>query len=329
MKRVLPGGIICAGLGATAFAAADYTPLGSVTLVLLAGIFLANMVLRNNPVMESLTMGIGFCEKRVLAWAIALMGVNLDYRVLKDLGTGTFVLIPAAVLFTVALALVLGRLFKLPGKFCLLMGIGNAVCGTSAIAAAQGVLDAEETHVALSVVAVNLFGTVGIFLLPVLAGMFFGSDPAAGGILIGNTLQAIGQVTAAGFSMSEITGQTATVVKMGRILLIGPVVMLLSLGSIRSSGDAERGRPIPRIPGYIIVFFLFSLVGSLGLIPGNFASAAKILSKLFLVTAMAAVGLKISLRDLVKSGGSALYIGIATVAGQISFSLLMIRLLCR
>jgi uncharacterized integral membrane protein (TIGR00698 family) len=328
MKKVIPGIILCAGLGAAAYGGADYTALGSVTLVLLAGIFLGNLLMKEGRLRDSLFPGIGFCEKRILTWAIALMGVNLDYRILKGLGPGTLILIPASLLFTVSLALVLGKLFGQPGKLSLLMGIGNAVCGSSAIAAAQGVVEAEEKHVALSVVAVNLFGTVGIFLLPLLAGFFFGSDPAAEGILIGNTLQAIGQVTAAGFSVSEITGQTATVVKMGRILLIGPVVMLLSLRFSRSSGKGARRRWFPGIPAYIIVFLLFSLAGSLDLLPGPLAAAAGLLSKLLLVTAMAAVGLKISLRDLVKSESSAVTMGIATVAGQISFSLLMIRLLC-
>ena len=323
MKKTVPGILFCAVLGGIAFLAAPHTPLGSVTLAILAGILIGNLLPGRDVWGERMSGGFAFCEKRILTWAIALMGLNLDYRVLRNLGGGTLFLIPAAVLFTVSLALLLGRLFGLPRKLALLMGIGNAVCGSSAIAAAQGVVKADEEHVALSVAAVNLFGTVGIFLLPLLATTFFSADHGAWGLLIGNTLQAVGQVTAAGFSLDDVTGQAATVVKMGRILLIGPVVMILSLGFSRG----EQRRKGPGIPSYILVFLVLSLIGSTEFIPENLTSLIGRLSKLLLVTAMSAIGLKIRFRDLVKNGGTVLLMGTAVVAGQIIFSLLVIHLL--
>ena len=325
MKSTLPGVLLCVIMGIGAFKGTAFIPFGSVTLVLLSGILGGNLFLRTDKVTASLSPGLKFCEKRVLTCAIALMGVNLDYRILKDLGFETLILIPVAVFFTVSLALILGRLFGLPAKLSLLMGIGNAVCGTSAIAAAQGVVEAEEEHVALSVAAVNLFGTIGIFLLPLLANLFCTSGPAQKGILIGNTLQAIGQVTAAGFSLGEVTGQTATVVKMGRILLIGPVALILSL---RTPAADKKGKTAVRVPFFIITFFLLSLIGSTGIIPGALLGVLKTASKLLLVTAMAAMGLKIRFHDLVKNGGPALGMGILVVSGQILFSLLMINLFC-
>lgn len=328
MKRNIQGIIVCAGLGAAAYGGAGYTGLGSVSLVILAGILLGNLIPNRGARSPSLSPGIRFCEKHVLTWAIALMGLNLDYRLLKDVGTGILFLVPVAVLFTVALALILGRFFGLSRKFSLLLGIGNAVCGSSAIAAAQGVVNAEEKHVALSVAAVNLYGTIGIFLLPLLADSIYGPDPVVKGVLIGNTLQAVGQVSAAGFSLGELTGQAATVVKMGRILLIGPVVLLLSLRMSAGDRSTREGRRAQGIPAYIIVFLIFSLAGSLDLVPAALIEGGKFLSKLLLVTAMAAVGLKISIRDLVKSGGSALLMGGVITAGQIVFSVLMIGLLC-
>ncbi len=325
MKSVLPGLGLCIVMGLAAFAGAEQVPLGSVTLVLLAGILMRNFIIRDGKAVEILSPGMNFCEKRILTYAIALMGVNLDYRILKDLGFETLILIPAALVFTVGLALAMGRLFRLPVKLSLLLGVGNAVCGTSAIAAAQGTINAKEEHVGLSVAAVNLFGTLGIFLLPFLANLFFPSDPSQKGILIGNTLQAIGQVTAAGFSLGDITGQTATVVKMGRILLIGPVVLILSFWNPPAR---KENRTAPGIPGYIIFFLLLSLVGSTGLLPGELTGVLKYASKLLLVTAMAAMGLKIRFRDLIQKGGTALCVGTLVVTGQLLFSILIIRLFC-
>ena len=193
---------------------------------------------------------------------IALMGVNLDYRILKDLGFETLILIPAALVFTVGG----GPCHGTGGgqtavKLSLLLGVGNAVwregvcggCGSSGNDKCQrGACGAFGCCGHFG----NLFGTLGIFLLPFLANLFFPSDPSQKGILIGNTLQAIGQVTAAGFSLGDITGQTATVVKMGRILLIGPVVLILSFWNPPAR---KENRTAPGIPGYIIFFLLLSL----------------------------------------------------------------------
>jgi len=326
--KVFYGILFCALVAGTAHFLSIYIPIGAVSIAILLGVLLSNLV--TLPVIFK--SGVGFSEKKILAWAISLMGVSLDYSVLMSLGPMTILLITASVLFTIFTALVLGRVFHIERDLALLLGVGNAVCGSSAIAAVQGVLQTREENVGVSLAAINLFGTIGIFLLPLVSLSVGGFGPRQEGILIGNTLQAIGQVTAAGYSLGEAAGKTATMIKMGRILLITPVVLilnfLLSRNPARSSGNpgADKPRVKPGVPLYILVFLLLSIVNSLGLIPEVLVSLTASLSKILLLVAMAAIGMKISFRELSSGGKSALIVGSLTFAGQILFNTLLLKI---
>ena len=316
MKKILPGLFLCAGIGAAAWVAALYIPLGGVTISIILGILAGNIF----RIPSSFSPGVRFSEKRVLTWAIALTGIGLDYRILARLGWPSLLLILAGVAFTIFLARFLGRRLGMDRDLSLLVGIGNGVCGSSAIAAAQGVLKTDDKNVGLSVAVINFLGTLGIFILPALAVFVLRLPDLRAGALTGNTLQAIGQVTAAGYSISDAAGETAVIVKMGRILMITPVVLILSL----RKGTGERKRAVPVIPGYILVFILLSVIGSLQIIPEEIIHGVKTASKLLLIGAMAGIGLGISVKDLASGGRQALLLGTAVWAGQILFSLLFI-----
>jgi uncharacterized integral membrane protein (TIGR00698 family) len=326
--KVFYGILFCILVAGAAHFLSFHIPIGAVSIAILLGVLLSNLI--TLPV--SFKSGIGFSEKKILAWAISLMGVSLDYSVLMSLGPLTILLILASVLFTIFISLALGHLFHIERDLALLLGVGNAVCGSSAIAAVQGVLHTREENVGVSLAAINLFGTIGIFLLPLVSISIGSFGPRQEGILIGNTLQAIGQVTAAGYSLGEVAGKTATMIKMGRILLITPVVLilnfLLSRNPARSTGkdDADKPRVKPGVPLYIVVFLFLSIVNSMGLIPGALASLTASLSKIVLLIAMAAIGMKISFRELSSGGKSALIVGSITFAGQILFNTFLLRI---
>ncbi len=325
MKRYLPGLLLSTVIALTGIILAQVIPLGSVTLAILIGIIIRNTV----PLSTAVKPGIAYSEKKVLSWAIALIGFSLDYRIFADLGIQTLLIIFLGVPFTILTALTLGRVFGLTKETSLLLGVGNGICGSSAIAAAQTVIQTEEEHVGVSVATINLLGAVGIFLLPSLCLLLPGLMEQQQGILIGNTLQAVGQVSAAGYSVSDAVGETATIVKMGRILLITPVVMILAAVR-KGEGDRDRGRRTfsgVKIPGYLLFFLLFSLMGSTGILPDGITSLLSQAGKYLLTIAMAGIGLSISTEVLKTGGRKTLLTGVSTWVIQIVFSVFLVTVL--
>jgi uncharacterized integral membrane protein (TIGR00698 family) len=319
MKSKIPGIVLNMVIGGLALGVSRVIPLGGVSLAIILGMLIGN-IFKLPFVFKS---GTTTCEKSLLSVAIALMGISLDYKVFFSLGLTTILIIVGALIFTISLTVLLGKVFHLDPDLSLLLGIGNAVCGSSAIAAAQGVIEAKEEHVGISIAAVNFFGTVGIFLLPALSVIFTDFTAKQNGIFIGNTLQAIGQVTAAGFSLGEVTGKTATIVKMGRILLITPLVLLLN---IKVNGKRASGFQLPKVPLYIVVFIVLSIVNSTGFIPESIVSVTKLFSKGFLLIAMSAIGMKIRFQVLVEGGKKAFLIGTIVFSFQILFSMVLVFL---
>ncbi len=324
-KKMIPGILLCFAAGYLSTFIAASIPLGGVPVAIILGILSGNLL----PKPELLTPGFTFSEKHILAAAIALMGLGLDYRLLLSLGLSTVFIIILGMLFTISFSLFLGKMLGCSPDQSLLLGIGNGVCGSSAIAASQGVIKAREEYVGIAIAIVNLLGTVGIFLLPAISLLLPGFTELQKGILIGNTLQAVGQVTAAGFCLGSLEGETATIVKMGRILLLTPIVLALNLRKGKIKGEKNQAMALPRIPWYILVFVLLSIITSTGFVPQNIIHGVKILSKRLLVTAMFAIGMKIGFKELIRSGGRALSVGILTFGGQILFSMGLISLFSR
>ena len=316
MKR-FSGIIICIVIAAAAYAIAPFLPMDAVTIAIILGALTSNLI----TLPEYTQWGTVFGEKTILIWAIALLGFELDYTVLSSLGISALFMIFSGVVFTICMGIFWGRVFRLDKKLSLLLGIGNAVCGSSAIAASQGVIRASEEDVGLSIGAVNLLGTIGIIAIPSLAV----SLGISGGKLIGNTLQAVGQVSAAGFSVSDTVGQTALLIKMGRILLLAPLVMLLSQrGKKRNIPSGMK--KVPPVPLYILFFILFSVIGSLKILPQGTVSVTVKISKMLLVTAMAAIGMKIRFRELFKGASPALLAAVCIWFSQIGLTMLWLKI---
>ena len=220
---MIKGVILTLVLAIIAFLLSAYIPIGAVAISIILGIVVANSF----EISSGFSTGITYSEKSILAFAIALMGIKLDFSILEQLGYQTIILIIVGVFVTISSAMLFAKLFKFDKKFALMLGIGNAVCGSSAIAATKGVVKAKGDEVGISVAVVNLLGTVGIFLIPFVASYILKFQDTQSGILVGNTLQAVGQVVAGGFSISDTAGQSATIVKMGRVLILTPLIVIL------------------------------------------------------------------------------------------------------
>ena len=319
------GIILCALIGASARILSNFIPIGSVTIAIIIGAIAGNLM-KNK---ERFHLGIIFSEKRILSFAIALMGVNLNFLILKDLGFKSIVLIITAMAVTIGMAIVLSKIFHLENRFALLLGIGNGVCGSSAIAATEKIIGAKEEETGLSIAIVNFLGTIGIFILPLLSRSLFNLSSLNSGIFIGNTLQAVGQVIAAGFSISETVGQTATIIKMARILMLFPllIILIFSFSNNKTLETNEKRIQYPKIPLFIIGFIIFSIIPTLGLLNSTTIDSIDLIGDFALLIAMSGIGLKISLKSILSNGRKALVVGSLIFLTQITFNASILYLL--
>jgi uncharacterized integral membrane protein (TIGR00698 family) len=328
MKKLIKttyGVILCLTIAIIALLLAAYIPIGAVTISIIIGILISN-IFKPGAVFKE---GVAYSERQVLSFAIALMGVNLNFLILKELGFKSILTIIVAMTATIFLAVFLAGIFKFDKRFALLLGIGNGICGSSAIAATKQIIGANEEEVGLSVAIINFLGTIGIFVLPFIGVVVLKLPQINSGMLIGNTLQAVGQVVAAGFSVGASAGQTATIVKMTRILMLTPVILILIFTVSRKNLKSHREREIRKIkiPLFIIGFILFSLIPTFGLLPLKYIGILSRISHFLLIIAMAGVGLKITFASILRDGKFALMIGSLVFLFQIIFSSSIIYLL--
>jgi uncharacterized integral membrane protein (TIGR00698 family) len=286
----------CVAVAWSAYFLAPYLPFGKVMCALLLGWGLGQVW----GVTPALRDGLQFAEKHVLAWAVVGMGAGLQVQHLLELGWHAIGMVLCSVGVSLWLAVLLGRSIGLAPRFSMLLGIGNGICGGSAIAGAAPLLQADENEVATGIAAVNLVGTVGMFLLP-LSSLWFEIGDVEAGYLAGGTLQAVGHVTAAAYAVSEQAGQLATTLKLGRVFCMAPLFLLISFW--RPLQAQPRKLTLPYfIPGFILLM----LASNFGVLPPAAESGVSALTSFLLSVAMAAIGWKIQWHDFKASGIQAL-----------------------
>ncbi|MGK7912360.1 MAG: YeiH family protein [Synechococcus sp.] len=326
IDRWLYGVYLCVAIAVISKLLSFYLPLGSVAIALILGIVVGNSV----AIGEGLKPGIMFSEKVLLSLAIALMGVNLDYFVLRELGGRTIFLIILAIGLSTSFTVYIARIMGVKPTQALLIGIGNGICGSSAIAATNHIIKAKEEDVGIAIAIVNFLGTIGMLSLPILAKIILGFTDIQVGILIGNTLQAVGQAAAGGFSVSDTAGQTAIIVKMGRVMMLSPFLLILFV-SLSSKGLPElRGEADMRkqqIPLFIFGFIFFSLLSTFNIISQTYIEFLSVVGNILLLVAMSGIALKINIFSILKNGRKVLMLGCFTFIVQILFSTSLIQLM--
>ncbi len=316
-KKLLPGLILVSIVGLLGKLATGVIPnIGAVALAIIIGIIVGNLLRKDEPFVA----GIQYAEKKILPIAIMCLGVQLQLQMLLDLGLPMILLVITVVFITLGVGVLIGRMLGMSKEYSLLMGTGNAVCGSSAIAAVSPIVKGKETEIGLSIGVVNLLGTLGIFIMPFVASSLSFGDIKSGA-LIGGTLQAVGQVVAAGYAVNDYVGNIAVLVKMGRVMMLGPVVLILSYLMLR--GEGGSGDRV-KIPFFIFGFFAFSLIASFELLPANILDYIKDVGKVLLIVAMAAIGMKIKFASLLKFGPQAVLFGSLIAVVQIIFAILFV-----
>lgn len=273
-----------------------------------------------------LKAGVVFSAKTLLEIAVVLLGASVSAATLSALGVALVFGIFALVALTIVVGFAMGRLLGLNARMALLIACGNAICGNSAIAAVAPVIDADGEDVAASIAFTAVLGVIVVLTLPLLGGLLSMSGVQYG-VLAGMTVYAVPQVLAAAAPFGALATQTGTVVKLVRVLMLGPVILVLSLLFRDRSRPAERPGLHRLLPWFIVGFLAMIGLRSLNLIPQAFLPPIAATSSLLTVISMAALGLQTDIRAVARAGGRAIGAVTLSLGVLIILGVSLIRLL--
>jgi uncharacterized integral membrane protein (TIGR00698 family) len=247
--------------------------------------------------------GIAFAQRPVLRWAVAGLGFRLSIGELWAIGVPALGVVVISTATALAFGWWIARRLGVGDDLGTLLGVGGAICGASAVVAADSVVQAEKRDAAIALGVITLLGTLGIVLYP-LAHRALGMTDFVYGVWDGASLHEMAQVVAAGFGVSDGAAQVATVVKLARISLLAPVVLYLGWSlSRRRASSHERGRPrVAPVPWFLVLFVAFALLNSTGWFGPAALAAIRRADTWLLCVGMAGVGLRTSLGDLRAAG---------------------------
>ena len=269
--------------------------------------------------------GVGFVAKDVLEVAVCLLGATMDVPRLFASGPALAIGIVAIVVLALSVGYGIGRLIGLSPKLATLVACGNAICGNSAIAAVAPVIGADREDVAASIALTAVLGVVAVLGLPLLMPLL-GYTNYQYGVLAGLTVYAVPQVLAASFAVSVLSGQVATVVKLARVLMLGPVVLFFSLR--HASGEhPARVRRGKLVPWFVLGFIVLAALRSFGVVPDAGANAAKLIASWLTIAAMAALGLASDLRSVRRVGARVMLAVGGSLAALLMLAVSLIQLL--
>lgn len=300
-KLLAPGILVSVLVGVAAQFLSEHYGAPAMLLALLLGIALHFLAEEGKCV-----AGIEFTARTVLRLGVALLGVRISVDLLMGLGVELILLVVLAVFLTIGVGWVGARLLGRGWRLALLTGGSVAICGASAAMAIAAVLpknEHSERNLIFTVLSVTVLSTVAMVLYPVIA-QIFGLGDLAIGVFLGGTIHDVAQVVGAGFSISDEAGETATLVKLIRVTMLAPVVLLFAL-AIRAQGLSTSDDRPPLIPGFVLIFLVFAALNSVGFVPGIVAEGLSDISRWALLISIAAVGMKTSLRRIMDVGGPA------------------------
>jgi uncharacterized integral membrane protein (TIGR00698 family) len=268
--------------------------------------------------------GIEFASKKVLRFGVALLGARIGMEQIAALGAAPAAIVVVAVVSTILFGWLLSRLLKRPAADGLLTGGAVAICGASAALAISAVLPQGKDHqrfTLLTVVGVTTLSTVAMVLYPLLAEAL-GLDARSAAVFLGGSIHDVAQVVGAGFMISPEVGDGATLVKLLRVAMLVPVVLVFAQ-IYRGAGAGEGGARPPLLPGFLLAFIALVVLNSVGVVPPALAAWLGDLSRWCLVVAIAALGVKTSFRQLAELGwqpvvmivGETLFIAAIVIAG--------------
>lgn len=284
--------------------------------------------------------GIRFTSKKILQYAVILLGFGLNLNVVLQTGRQSFPIIIATITTSLIIAYVLHKTLHIPAKISTLVGVGSSICGGSAIAATAPVIDADDEEVAQAISVIFFFNILAAIIFPKLGGIlgFSGASGEGFGIFAGTAINDTSSVTAAASTWDSIYGlgsatlDKAVTVKLTRTLAIIPITLVLAFARTRKGAGTDGNNVSFRkiFPFFILYFVLasvFTTIVTFFGVPADFFAPVKEFSKFFIVLAMSAIGLNTDIVKLVKTGGKPIIIGLCCWIGITTVSLLMQHLL--
>ncbi len=272
---------------------------------IILGMLYANSLRNNLP--ETWVPGIQFCSKKLLRLGIILYGFRLTLTDIFEVGVSAIVIDAIVVTVTILGGVWIGRMLKMDKETALLTSVGSGICGAAAVLGAESTIRTQPYKTAVAVATVVIFGTISMFLYPILynSGML-GLSPQEMGIYTGSTLHEVAHAVGAGNAMGEQVGGVSVFVKMIRVMLLVPVLLVLAVWAARrvKTAGVEGGEAKGKIaiPWFAILFLVVICFNSLNLLPEVFVDAINYFDTFLLTMAMAALGAETSIEKFKKAG---------------------------
>lgn len=333
IKKNAPGILLCLAIAIPSwFIGTAFPIIGGAVIAILAGMVLT-LIIKNKGVLDS---GIKFTSKKVLQWAVILLGFGMDLNVVLETGKQSLPIIICTIGISLIMAFLINKFIKMPAKVATLIGVGSSICGGSAIAATAPIIDADEEEVAQSISVIFLFNVLAALLFPSF-GQLIGFDTTSGeafGIFAGTAVNDMSSVTATAstwdgmFNLGTATLDKAVTVKMTRTLAIIPITLVLAFARAKKQKSNNAGKiNIKKIFPFFILFFIgASIITTIAVSCGVSADPfdpLKTLSKFLIVMAMAAIGMNTNIVKLVKSGAKPIFLGFCCWVSITGVSLLL------
>ncbi|HEX4583926.1 MAG TPA: YeiH family protein [Burkholderiaceae bacterium] len=293
----LAGAVAAAAIAAAHLTWAHRLGLSALTLAIIFGIIAGNTFFP--AIAPGTAAGVDFSRNTLLRAGVILYGFRITFGQLAEVGWAGAAIDVLMVALTYTIAVQLGtRVFKLDRETSLLIGTGSAICGAAAVLAAEPVVHAQPHKVSVAVATVVVFGTLGMFLYPLVYPLL-GLSPHAYGIFAGSTIHEVAQVIAAGRAVSDAAAAPAVIEKMMRVMMLAPFLFLLSRAhQHRDNGHAASGaggvvdRGRVTVPWFAVLFIVACAVNSVGVLPAGVVKYLVDADTLLLAMAMAALGLR-------------------------------------
>lgn len=335
------GILLCLAIAVPSWLLGKLLPvIGGPVFAILLGMILT-LIIKDKSKMQ---MGITFTSKKILQYAVILLGFGLNLSTILKTGKQSLPVIVSTIATSLIVAYILHKIMKVPSKISTLVGVGSSICGGSAIAATAPVIDADDEEIAQSISVIFLFNVVAALIFPTLGGIL-GLSNDGFGLFAGTAVNDTSSVTAAATAWDGIHGSntldTATIVKLTRTLAIIPITLVLAFIRIRAekknvnnNGSGKKIDFKKIFPMFIIYFVLASVITTV--VTSVFADNSAVLngansvfgflknlSKFFIVMAMAAIGMNTNIVKLVKTGGKPIFMGFCCWVAIAAVSLVM------
>lgn len=305
-SNIMPGAFIVTMIAIPAWFLGTAVPLvGGPIFGILFGMILAFL---KRP--ASLNLGISFTAKKVLQYAIILLGFEMNLFHVFAVGSQSLLIMISTISAALITAWLVGRYLQLAGNVNILIGVGTAICGGSAIAAAAPVIAATDKEVAYSISTIFLFNIAAVFIFPFLGHIFRMNDMGFG-MWAGTAINDTSSVVAAGYSYSQRAGNFATIVKLTRTLMIVPITIALAILTSRKAENTGSFSFSRIFPWFIFGFIFASIVNTIGFLPSSLCLTLAQIGKFFIVMAMVAIGLNTHLKQLIGNGIKPFFLGLS------------------